>query len=163
MKYTESSFWGERGKVCYTLSQDNISIVGCGRNLVIPLKSLEPEHEIMSRRFGGFYIGLLGAIIALTLGLYIKAGFPVDYLQAIFSCSPHTAPYPMMGISLLCLFASWRKIDHAIFTIMPGRFGFEIAQVGPDRTTFGRFIAEISRRVRRVKEGEGDEPVVISH
>ena len=76
MEYTES-FFAERGKHHYTLSKDSLSITGRGLNVNLQLKGFEPEYRSVRRRSPGFYIGLIGAVLALVLGLITKAGFPI--------------------------------------------------------------------------------------
>jgi len=69
MEYTES-FFAERGKHHYTLSQDSLSITGRRGDVTIELKGLESEYQTVRRRSPGLYVGLIGLFVGLCCFVY---------------------------------------------------------------------------------------------
>ena len=150
MEYTES-FFAERGKHHYTLTNGSLSIAGRGSNVTLQLKGLEPEYEIVRLRSPGFYVGLIGVVLALILGLLAKTGV----LGADLIRNPFALAVIIAVISLLVLFSSWRTIERAIFKSTMGLDAISIARAGPDSSNFHRFVEELSRRIRQAKETDG--------
>ena len=150
MEYTES-FFAERGKLHYTLSKDSLSVGGKGPPVTLQLKGLEPDYEIVRRRSPGFYVGLIGAAIALVLGLCAVAGF----LGADLAEDSCALAVVITVISLICLFSCWRNIERAVFRSTMGPEAIEIARAGPDSSNFHRFVEELSRSIQHAKEADG--------
>ena len=151
MEYKEFVFTGA-GKRQFTLSEDSISVKGRGLNVTLLLKGLEPEYRTIRHRSPACYVGLLFLVLALVLGLTVKAGFPIANLEL------HDA-YVLAGIigtlALVVLLPSWRKVEHAVFKNTTGINAISIARAGPDSSTFDQFVAELSRRIRQAKDEEG--------
>jgi len=150
MEYEEFLF-SDRGRRHFILSEDNISVTGKGLNETFLLRDLEPEYRTVRQRSAAFYVGLIGAFLALILVLFTTAGFPVTDLVEL----PYVLAVIMAVISLLILFSSGRKVEHAVFKNTTGIDVLSIAKAGPHSSKFKLFVNEVARRVQNARSIEG--------
>ena len=109
------------------------------------LKGLEPDYQIVRRRSPAFYVGVIGALLALVLTLLTITGFPVsDHVEF-----PLMLAVIIAVISLLILVSSSQKVVRAVFKSSMGLDAIEIARSGPDILRFDNFVDELSTRIRQ--------------
>lgn len=156
LEYPES-FFAEHGKRQYTLSNESLLITESSSNVILPLKCLQPEYQVVRQRSPWFYVGLIGALFTLVLGFCTKAGFSF----AVFFENPFVFAVITAVISLLCLVSSRRKVEHAFFKTITDLYAIEIARIGPDSSTSDDFVDELSQKIQQVKNEEGDETISV--
>lgn len=143
LEYTETLF-SEQGARHYRLDDDYVSITTRGREVVLALKDLEPNYDLVGLRSPAFRVGLVGAALALILAAVSFA----DVLEATTSQDLLVLSAVMAGISGLVLATSWRKIERAIFPCTAGGEALAISRAGPQSEHFDQFVDELAGKIR---------------